>query len=140
MIVTTARIPWGFRGWNQETKGETASLSVRNQWRRKRKRSRRSWSVDLQKRTLKAMVRPRMEVGPIEKGSTLASLLISIGDDVGVSVCLTVKTIKTETLSIRETEFLESETKSAFFFFVSSNSESIRSCNQGKEIDFITKV
>ena len=105
MIVTTARIPWGFRGWNQETKGETASLSVRNQWRRKRKRSRRSWSVDLQKRTRKAMVRPRMEVGPIEKGSTLASLLISIGDD--VCVCLTVKTIKTETLSIRETEFVQ---------------------------------
>lgn len=87
MIVTTARIPWGFRGWNQETKGETASLSVRNQWRRKRKRSRRSWSIDLQKRTRKAMVRPRMEVGPIEKGSTLASLLISIGGY--VCVCLT---------------------------------------------------
>lgn len=77
--MTTAKIPCGLRGWNQDTKGETASLSVRNQCSKNRKRSCLSCIIDLQKRTLKAMVRPRMDVGPIEKGSTLASLLISIG-------------------------------------------------------------
>lgn len=79
--MTRAKIPCGFlRGWNQDAKGETVSLNVRNQCRKKRKRSRLRWSIDLQNKTLKAMVRPMIDVGPIEKGSTLASLVISIGN------------------------------------------------------------
>ena len=79
--MTRAKIPCGlFRGWNQDTKGVKVSLKVRNQCRKKRKRSRLRWSIDLQNKTLKAMVLPMMDVGPIEKGSTLASLLISIGN------------------------------------------------------------
>ena len=75
--MTTAKIPCGFcRGWNHDTKGVITSFNVRNQWRKKRKRSRLSCVIDLQNKTLKAMVRPMMDVGPIEKGSTLASLLI----------------------------------------------------------------
>ena len=52
------------------------SLKARNQWSKKRKRSRLSCIIDLQNRTLKAMVRPMIDVGPIEKVSRLASLLI----------------------------------------------------------------
>lgn len=80
MRVTMTRIPWGFRGWNQDTAGRTRSRARAACKASAATRRWRSWDTEVQRRTRNAIVRPMMEVGPIAKRSTSGdSLMMSIG-------------------------------------------------------------
>lgn len=72
------RIPWVFRGWNQDRTGMMVFLSFLKQINMDMAIWFRKWDMEPQNKTRKAIVRPMIVEGPIKNSSTTASLLASI--------------------------------------------------------------